>query len=73
MITVLVNGNERVFDTSTRAIDLVAALTPGDDHAGELRGVALALNGRVIPRGQWAQTSLVDGDRVEIVQAVQGG
>lgn len=37
------------------------------------RGVAVALNGAVVPRGAWAQTRLQDGDEVEIVQAKQGG
>ena len=36
-------------------------------------GVAAAVNGAVIPRGQWAATELRDGDQVEIVTAVQGG
>jgi sulfur carrier protein len=36
-------------------------------------GVAAAVNGEVVPRGQWAVTELREGDRVEIVTAVQGG
>jgi sulfur carrier protein len=37
------------------------------------RGVAVAVNGQVIPRSQHASTELTDGARVEIVTAVQGG
>ncbi|WP_028654580.1 sulfur carrier protein ThiS [Nocardioides sp. J54] len=36
-------------------------------------GVAVALNGEVLPRAQWPATPLADGDVVEVVTAVQGG
>jgi sulfur carrier protein len=37
------------------------------------RGIAAALDGEVIPRGAWGRTRLRDGQRVEVLQAVQGG
>jgi len=37
------------------------------------QGIAIALNGAVIRRRDWAATPLNDGDRVEIVRAMQGG
>jgi sulfur carrier protein len=37
------------------------------------RGIAVALNGAVVPRAAWPQTSLRSGDSVEIVRARQGG
>ena len=37
------------------------------------RGVAVAVDAEVVPRGQWSLTTLHDGARVEVVQAVQGG
>jgi sulfur carrier protein len=37
------------------------------------RGVAVALNGAVVPRAAWAATALHPGDSVEIVRARQGG
>ena len=37
------------------------------------RGLAIAVNGSVVPRAQWPQTRLTSGDSVEIVQAKQGG
>jgi sulfur carrier protein len=43
------------------------------DGASTWRGVAVAVNGQVIPRSQHATTELTDGARVEIVTAVQGG
>jgi sulfur carrier protein len=37
------------------------------------RGIAVALNGAVVPRAAWPQTALNPGDSVEIVRARQGG
>lgn len=37
------------------------------------RGVAVALNGSVVPRSAWSETSLKPGDYIEIVRAMQGG
>ncbi|GLS42099.1 hypothetical protein GCM10007884_00840 [Methylobacterium brachythecii] len=36
-------------------------------------GIAIALNGRVVRRKDWAETALSEGDRIEIVRAMQGG
>jgi thiamine biosynthesis protein ThiS len=35
--------------------------------------VAIEHNGNIVPRGEWANTSLADGDRLEIVHFVGGG
>jgi thiazole synthase len=37
------------------------------------RGSAVAVDGQVIPRGEWADTELRDGQEVEVLHAVQGG
>jgi sulfur carrier protein len=37
------------------------------------RGIAVALNGAVVPRAAWPNTLLKPGDNVEIVRARQGG
>jgi sulfur carrier protein len=37
------------------------------------RGIAVALNGAVVPRAAWRDTVLKPGDSVEIVRARQGG
>ena len=36
-------------------------------------GVAVAVDGEVVPRAQWAVTALANGARVEVLTAVQGG
>jgi sulfur carrier protein len=53
------------------AFDSVTAMMT--DMAIEPKGVAVAINGEVIRRGEWSSTSLHDGDVVEIVNAVAGG
>jgi sulfur carrier protein len=51
--------------------DTVASLV--DSLRIETRGVAVAVNGDVVRRGDWDVTALVDGDAVEIVNAAAGG
>ncbi|HEX6444626.1 MAG TPA: sulfur carrier protein ThiS [Streptosporangiales bacterium] len=36
-------------------------------------GVAVAVDGAVVPRGAWASTALCEGAAVEVLTAVQGG
>jgi len=36
-------------------------------------GIAVAVNQAVVPRSEWSSTAISDGDRIEIVTAVQGG
>jgi sulfur carrier protein len=37
------------------------------------RGYAIALNGALVRKDKWPTTTLAEGDRVEIVRAMQGG
>ena len=37
------------------------------------RGVAVAVNGTVVPRSTWADVPLTEGDTVEVLTAAQGG
>ncbi|MFH8793076.1 sulfur carrier protein ThiS [Streptomyces sp. NPDC017941] len=64
---VSVNGDVRDVAAGTTLDAVVAELTAAPS------GVAAALNETVVPRAQWARTVLGDGDRVEILTAVQGG
>ncbi|MEU5055532.1 sulfur carrier protein ThiS [Streptomyces sp. NPDC001939] len=64
---VSVNGEGRQVASGTTLDALVSALTSAPS------GVAAALNETVVPRTQWAVTALTDGDRVEVLTAVQGG
>ena len=51
----------------------VAAALDVARPAGAGRGVAVAVDAEVVPRGEWAQTELHEGARVEILRAIQGG
>jgi sulfur carrier protein len=37
------------------------------------RGIAVAVNGAIVPRAAWPDTKLRAGDNIEIVRARQGG
>jgi sulfur carrier protein len=64
----LVNAIESEVDEFVTIADVVAGLA-----GPEPRGVAVALNGAVVPRSRWAATRPADGDQVEVLTAVQGG
>lgn len=66
---VVLNGEQRDLRDRANVRDAVAA----SGAPAEARGVAVALDGEVVPRGRWDDTRLSDGQRVEVVQAVQGG
>ncbi|MFE7602602.1 sulfur carrier protein ThiS [Streptomyces sp. NPDC057494] len=66
-MNVSVNGEARELSGPLSLDALVATLTSARS------GVAAALNETVVPRGEWAATLLGDGDRVEVLTAVQGG
>lgn len=66
-MTVVVNGEERVLDGPVPVDGLIAAL--GLDR----RGLAVAVNGEVVPRSTWVGHDVVDGDHVEILTIAQGG
>ncbi|URM91686.1 sulfur carrier protein ThiS [Streptomyces sp. MRC013] len=67
VVTVSVNGEPRELTSPVTLDAVVAALTAAPS------GVAAAVNETVVPRGGWASTVLADGDRVEVLTAVQGG
>ncbi|MBQ1125270.1 sulfur carrier protein ThiS [Streptomyces sp. B15] len=66
-VTVSVNGEPRQVTPGLPLDQLVATLTTAPSS------VAAALNESVVPRSRWAATRLDEGDRVEVLTAVQGG
>ncbi|KOV68841.1 thiamine biosynthesis protein ThiS [Streptomyces sp. NRRL WC-3618] len=66
-MNILVNGSRREISPGTALDALVRTLTPASS------GVAAALNETVVPRARWSATPLSEGDRVEVLTAVQGG
>jgi sulfur carrier protein len=68
-MTIWLNGEEAELRAGANVAQAVeAAGAPSDG-----RGVAAAVDGEVVPRDRWQQVELADGQRVEVVQAVQGG
>ncbi|ROO83872.1 sulfur carrier protein [Actinocorallia herbida] len=67
-----VNGDLRDLAAGTTVADVVAG-TAGRSAAAEGRGIAVALNDEVVRRAAWPATPVNEGDRVEIITAVQGG
>ncbi len=55
------------------AVATLAALLAEKAIDTAQRGIAVALNGAVVPRAAWPATPLRPGDSVEIVRARQGG
>ena len=66
--TLLVNGTRR-----SSSAPNVGALLKELGHDPGRPGLAVAVNGEVVPRARWNSAALADGDTIEIVGAVQGG
>jgi sulfur carrier protein len=66
---VLLNGSETELAEGTTVQTALESL----DLPAAGRGVAVAVDAEVVPRGQWAATELHDGARVEVLRAIQGG
>ncbi len=65
---ITVNGEARALAGQT-----VIALLRAEGLDPERRGLAVAINGAVVPRPRWAETTLSPGDAVEIVKPFAGG
>lgn len=64
---VIVNGRAQEVAVESTVASLVA------EFSETRSGVAVALNDEVVRRGRWEETVLRDGDRLEVLTAVQGG
>lgn len=68
-MNVFVNGHLRQVDPATPLLSVLDVPADGPPP----RGVAVALDGTVVPRARYGDTALHEGARVEVVTAVQGG
>jgi sulfur carrier protein len=66
MIIVL-NGSQEELSGSATLAEIVERLTSAST------GIAVSVDDEVVPRSFWDVTKLVDGARVEVLTAVQGG
>lgn len=68
---IIINGQPR----DSEAGDVWALFRIEAEEAGieSPHGIAIAVNGTVIRRRDWETTAITEGDKVEIVRAMQGG
>jgi sulfur carrier protein len=67
-VKVVLNGDPCALpDGATVEVAVEAARVPST------RGVAVAVDGEVVPRAEWTSQELRAGQRIEVLQAVQGG
>ena len=64
----IVNRKERVVEIETFTVQMLV----GDQMESE-RSLAIAVNGDIVPKREWASRTLKEGDEVDIVRAVSGG
>ena len=68
---IIVNGEAAPDVPAGITVAELVRLLAGVDPQG--RGVAVAIDAVVVPRGAWTTTAIADDARVEVVGAVQGG
>jgi sulfur carrier protein len=70
-----INGVEQEFDCPDHQTSLqqIWEAHGREREIESARGFAIALNGHLVRRAQWPQTSIAPGDRIEIVRALSGG
>ncbi|MBA3274636.1 MAG: sulfur carrier protein ThiS [Chloroflexia bacterium] len=64
----IVNRKERVVEIETPTVQMLVS-----DKAESERSLAIAVNGDIVPKQEWASRTLKEGDEVDIVRAVSGG
>lgn len=69
-LAITLNGARRTLAPGTTVSELVAETT---GLTATARGIAVAVNSRVVPRSLWDGTTLGADDEVEVVSAAQGG
>ena len=67
MIRVTINGEEQEITDSTPLQEYVSSLGVNP------KMIAIAYNGEVLRRDEWAEVTLSEGDSLEVVRAVGGG
>lgn len=64
---IFINHSETEVDGSESLAAILARTLPTTE------GIAVAVNNRVVPRAQWAETYLTEGANVTVITAVCGG
>jgi len=67
VITLSINGDTQQFDSPISFTTLIEHMQIVNKR------IAIERNGEIVPRGQFGQLMLADGDKLEVVVAVGGG
>jgi sulfur carrier protein len=67
MIELTINGQPQQFETALNVTQLIEHL------ALQNKRIAIECNGEIIPRSQFSEQQLINGDQLEVVVAVGGG
>jgi sulfur carrier protein len=67
-VSIRVNDQPRTLAAASTLADLVREL-----GLQGRQGVAVAVNGAVVPRAKWPTQLVAEGDRVLVIRATQGG
>ncbi|MEE8150280.1 MAG: sulfur carrier protein ThiS [Nitrosomonadaceae bacterium] len=67
MIQLIINGQLQHFDATLSVAQLLESMTLKNKR------IAIERNGQIVPRSEFGEQKLVDGDQLEIVIAVGGG
>ena len=65
----IINGESEELPEDIQIAGILESLGISADH----HGIAVAVNEQIVPRSEWTTRQLAEQDRIEIVQAVQGG
>lgn len=65
--SILLNGQAHILTGTKSVADLLVQLGYGEKR------VAVERNGAIVPRSKHAETTVMAGDQIEIVQAIGGG
>ncbi|MFS4431261.1 sulfur carrier protein ThiS [Chryseobacterium sp. S90] len=65
----IINHTRKTFDVLPENLEALLAI----ELPGKKKGIAVALNNRIIPLTFWAETILSNNDSVLIITATQGG
>lgn len=71
-MNILCNG-DRLSIATGATLEQVLSSYLNTAGASPAKGMAVACNGEVIPRHQWSQRPLAEGDRLDLFSAVAGG
>ncbi len=67
MLKLSLNGTVMPFETTLMLSELL------DQQGYQTQKIAIAINGEFVPRSQYSDTAVNDGDEIDVIQAVGGG